>query len=90
MSIFETRNPVQPTAQRGALRVKRAVVQAFQQMESALSEVALTFDRHERAELLSALGEDRNEIVTLYKELKKLVEKYKPGTSIRDLEAVID
>jgi hypothetical protein len=85
MSIFETINPSQPTANQGALRVKRALAQVFQQVELALDQVRQIIARHGANEIEAALGADRDEVSELYQALQSLIEEHKPGTVIPDM-----
>jgi hypothetical protein len=82
VSIFETQTLNQPTPEQAALRAKRALAQAFHQIEIALSQVHQLIERHGKSEIDQALGEDRAEVARLYKELKSIVEKNKPDARI--------
>ncbi len=85
MSVFESLAPPSPTAQQGAVRVKRMLAQPFQQIEASLAEVRRVVERHGRSSINSALGADQKQVVSLYKALKTVVEQNRPGTSIPDL-----
>ncbi len=85
MSVFEVLTPSRPTAQHGALRMKRTLAQAFQQIEGSLAQIRQIVDRHGRPSLNSALGADLKQTENLYKALKAVVEQNKPGTRIPDL-----
>jgi hypothetical protein len=85
MSVFEALAPVQPSAEQGALRVKRTVAQTFEQIEHSLSQVCHIMERHGPKEIEKALGKDSKEVKALYKALKTFVEEHKPDTSVSDM-----
>ena len=87
MAIFEpAQQPRQPNAQQGAIRIKRLLQGAFQQIEGTLNQVRRVCERHGRGEIADALGsDDEREVIALYKALKDLVEKHKPDAKIDSL-----
>jgi hypothetical protein len=80
MSIFDP--PPQPTVGQGALRIKRSLAQAIQQLETSLEQVRQTVQRHGASNMQTALGGDWNQVVNVYQALKQVVEQHKPGTSV--------
>ena len=85
MSVFETLGPAKPTAQQGALRLKRTLAHAFQQIETSLAQARQIVERHGRSPVDTALGADKQQAASLYQALKTFVEKNKPGSKIPDL-----
>ena len=85
MSVLEVAGPQQPTAERGAQRIRRTLAQTFHQIETSLAQVRQVCERHGRKDIKDALGDDDKEVVQLYKALKEFVEKHKPKASIDDL-----
>lgn len=85
MGVFETLEPTAPNPEQGALRIRRTIAQAFQQIESSLVQVSQIVERHGAHQIQSALGSDRAEVVSLYGALKAVVEQHKPGAYVPDL-----
>lgn len=85
MSVFEVLSPTEPSAEQSAKRVKRTLAQAFQQLEASLTQVRRIVERHGRENILPALGDDRTEVVNLYRALRGVVEQHKPGAAVPDL-----
>jgi hypothetical protein len=85
MGVFDSVIQSGPTAEQGALRLKRSLDQAFQQAEAALVQVRDVIERHGADDIQAALGNDRAEVAQLYQALKSLIEQYKPGTAIPGL-----
>lgn len=85
MGVFETLEPIAPSPEQGALRIRRTIAQAFQQIESSLVQVRQIMERHGSQQIQSALGSDRAEVVSLYDALKSVVEQHKPGANVPDI-----
>lgn len=85
MSVFEAIAQTEPTSEQGAMQVKRTIAMAFRQVEDSLTRVKLIVDRHGSDKVLTSLGTDRTEVVALYRVLKDLVERHKPGATIPDV-----
>lgn len=85
MSVFDAVAPPKPTAEQGAVRVKRSLAQAFHQIEGSLSQVCNICERHGADDVAAVLGDDKKEVKQLYKALKEFVKKHKPDASVEDL-----
>ena len=85
MGVLDTQLRAQPTAEDGALRIKRTLAQAFLDIESSLEQMRTISRRHGPAAIHAALGSDASEVAHLYDALKAFIEQHKPGTTIEDL-----
>ena len=82
MSVFDTVAPPQPSAEKGAVRIRRTLAQSFHQIEASLTQVRQIMERHGASEVQSALGADATEVSELYQALKEFCETHKPGASV--------
>lgn len=85
MSLFDSTVPDPQNALQGAQRIRRALVQSFDQVEATLAQVRQISDRHGASDIQVSLGNDKAEVARLYLALKTLVEQYKPGASIPEM-----
>ena len=86
MSVLDTPIRKSPTADDGAIRIKRALAQTFQDIELTLEQIRSVAQRHGIAEVRTALGDDFAEVLQLYNSLKGLVEQHKEGAHIDEFD----
>lgn len=75
----------QPSAEQGAIRIRRTLTVAFDQVEGSLLQVRQIMQRHGTRHIDAALGKDAKEVQAIYNSLKELIETHRPDASIENL-----
>ena len=85
MPLLEAIARREPTAADGALRIKQVLHQAVTQMEHSLTQVRRIVERHGRAEIAAALGNEADELQQVYGKLKAAVADLDRHRDVPDL-----
>ena len=85
MSIIDPGNPISDTAAEGAQNVKRALKQCTNMMDQYCKRVCNIITTHTRSSIDTELGADAAVLVTLYGDIKTVLESAAVGKTIADL-----
>ncbi|MCC6681633.1 MAG: hypothetical protein IT445_12090 [Phycisphaeraceae bacterium] len=77
----------QPTAADGAFRIRHLMRQSVMQIEHSLQNVNRIVQQHGRNAINQALGNDAQQLSTIYASLKACLEDIDPSRQVPDLPA---
>ena len=78
MSLLDASVRQEPTAADDAQRIKHVLAQTVMHMEHSLTQVHHLVQRHGRAEIAAALGNDADELYQVYQTLKATIQNLDP------------
>jgi len=85
MSLLDNPGVQQPSPAMAAQRIRRTLAGTVGQMEQSLAMVRECMRRHGRKAIIQEMGNDADELIEVYKTLKKCIKKIDANREIDEL-----